>query len=369
MKKILFLIHDLGRGGAEKVLVNLVNHMDHEQFDICVTALFGGGVNEQFLDPHIRFRTVFPCMIPGNSKWMKWLSPSTLHKLCVKGHYDVEASYLEGPSARVISGCSDPDTKLVCWIHSLFTTKKGASWSFKNEEEAESCYQRFDRIVCVSETVKKAFENTFALRRPALVLYNTIDSMRILQLAQMEPDSIADGELDRSLIAVGTPKPVKAFDRLVRIVARLRGEGVSANLIFLGDGPDREKLEQMVRELHLQNAVSFLGYQGNPYQFLARSALFVCSSLSEGFSTAATEALIVGTPVCTTEVSGMREMLGDNEYGLITDNDENALYQGIKRMLTEPGLLQHYREKARERGRSFSTEHTVQAVERFLKTL
>ena len=125
----------------------------------------------------------------------------------------------------------------------------------------------------------------------------------------------------------------------------------------------------MVRELHLQNAVSFLGYRENPYQFLARCALFVCSSLSEGFSTAATEALIVGTPVCTTEVSGMREMLGDNEYGLITDNDEDALYQGIKRMLTEPGLLQHYREKAQERGRSFSTEHTVQAVERFLKTL
>ena len=224
MKKILFLIHDLGRGGAEKVLVNLVNHMDHEQFDICVTALFGGGVNEQYLDQHIRFRTVFPRMIPGNTRWMKWLSPSTLHKLCVKEHYDVEVSYLEGPSARVISGCNEPDTKLVCWIHSMFSSKKMAARSFRDEEEAEACYLRFDQIICVSETVKNAFENTFALRRPALVLYNTIDSMRILQLAQMEPDSIADGELDRSLIAIGTPKPVKAFDRLVRIVPDCAGK-------------------------------------------------------------------------------------------------------------------------------------------------
>ena len=83
MKKILFLIHDLGQGGAEKVLVNLVNNMDPEQFEIHVTALFGGGINEQFLKPYIRFRTVFKRMIPGNSHLMKLLTPRQLHKLCV----------------------------------------------------------------------------------------------------------------------------------------------------------------------------------------------------------------------------------------------------------------------------------------------
>lgn len=59
MKKIMFLIHDLGHGGAEKVLVNLVNNMDPSKFDITVMAIFGGGVNEQFLKPHVRYRTVF----------------------------------------------------------------------------------------------------------------------------------------------------------------------------------------------------------------------------------------------------------------------------------------------------------------------
>ena len=52
-KRVLFLIHDLGHGGAEKVLVNLVNNMDRNKFDITVMALFGGGVNEQFLKPEI----------------------------------------------------------------------------------------------------------------------------------------------------------------------------------------------------------------------------------------------------------------------------------------------------------------------------
>lgn len=95
MKKILFLIHDLGQGGAEKVLVNLVNNMDTTKFDISVMALFGGGVNEQFLAPHVHYRTVFPKAFPGNSHLMKLLTPMQLHRLCVKERYDIEVSYLE----------------------------------------------------------------------------------------------------------------------------------------------------------------------------------------------------------------------------------------------------------------------------------
>lgn len=366
MKKVLFLIHDLGRGGAEKVLVNLVNHLDPEQFDVTVTSLFGGGVMESRLNPNIRFRAVFPRMLPGNSHWMKLMSPAALHRLCVQEHYDVEVSYLEGPSARVISGCSDPDTKLVCWIHCVFDSIKHAAAPFRTVREAEECYRSFHRIICVSETSRCAFERLFVLDRPVSVLYNTVDSEQIVKLSQTASANSSGDAQERRLIGVGTMKAVKAFDRLLRILARLRGEGIPSRLLLVGDGPDREALKGLARELRLESAVDFVGYQQNPYPYLARCDLFVCSSLSEGFSTAATEALILGVPVCTTEVSGMREMLGDNEYGLITDNDEEALYQGVKRMLTEPGLLEHYRAKARERGQYFSVENTVKAVEDML---
>ena len=65
----------------------------------------------------------------------------------------------------------------------------------------------------------------------------------------------------------------------------------------------------------------------------------------------------------------MREMLGDSEYGLITENSEEALYQGIKKLLDEPKLLKHYREQARIRGKEFSTENTVSAVEQMLSAI
>ena len=82
--KILFLIHDLGPGGAEKVLVNLVNNMDRSKFDITLLSLFAGGVNERFLKSDIRYRTIFSRTFRGNSHIMKLLSPKQLHKLFIK---------------------------------------------------------------------------------------------------------------------------------------------------------------------------------------------------------------------------------------------------------------------------------------------
>ena len=118
-------------------------------------------------------------------------------------------------------------------------------------------------------------------------------------------------------------------------------------------------MERYIRANDLQEAVTLLGYQTNPYKYVSKCDLFVCASFAEGFSTAATEALIVGTPVCTVE-----EMLGEHdEWGIVTENSEEALYQGIKDLLDHPDKLTHYKEKAIERGKTFSTENTVRAVE------
>lgn len=369
MIKILFLIHDLGHGGAEKVLVNLVNNMDPEKFDISVVALFGGGVNEQFLKPHIRFRAIHPRAFPGNSHLMKLLSPKQLHKLYIRERYDIEVSYLEGPSARIISGCADPDTKLVSWIHVEQHNMRTLAGSFRNEREARMCYDRFHQTVCVSQYVHDDFCGILDFCKPCSVLYNTVESVKIQESAkESAPEVAEDGEI--RLVAVGTLKTTKGYSRLLKIISRLRDCGYPAHLYILGEGPQRAELEQYIIQHNLEGQVSLLGYRTNPYKYVAKCDLFVCASHSEGFSTAATEALIVGTPVCTVEVSGMKEMLGENnEWGVVTENDEEALYQGIKRLLDDPKLLAHYKEKAAQRGKSFSTENTVKAVEDMLLSL
>ena len=368
-KKILFLIHDLGQGGAEKVLVNLVNNMDPEQFDITVIALFGGGVNAQFLAPHVRLITWFPWEFRGNSHVMKLLSPAQLHRLIVREHYDIEVAYMEGPASRVISGCTDPDTRLVTWIHVQQDDLKRLSGSFRSAAEARWCYDRFDRAVCVSEFVRQDFTGILSYQKPCQVLYNTVESEEILARSKEDVPMLA-GDRSLRLIAVGSLKQSKGYNRLLRCIRRLREDAYPVHLYILGIGPQQQELERLCQELAITDAVTFLGYDTNPYKYLANSDLFVCASYAEGFSTAATESLIVGTPVCTVDVSGMKEMLGEhNEWGLVTDNDEEALYAGIKRLLDDPGLLAHYKNQAAIRGTTFSTENTVKAVEEMLLNL
>ena len=363
MKKILFLIHDLGQGGAEKVLVNLVNNMDRSKFDISVTVLFGGGVNEQFLASDIHFHAVFPKEVPGNSKLMKLLSPEQLHKLCVKGQYDIEVSYLEGPSARVISGCQNPNTKLVSWIHGEQHTMDKLASSFRSEKEARACYNRFDQTVCVSQYVHDDFCQLLDFRKLCRVLYNTVESDKILSEASKAAPELADDGKIR-LIAVGTLKQSKGYMRLLKIIRRLRDEQYPVHLYILGIGPLQQEMEEYIHQNNLQDTVTLLGYQTNPYKYVSKCDLFVCASFAEGFSTAATEALIVGTPVCTVEVSGMKEMLGENnDWGVVTENSEPALYEGIRCLLDDTALLVHYKKSATERGKVFNTRSTVAAAE------
>lgn len=370
MKKILFLIHDLGHGGAEKVLVNLVNNMDPSQFDITVMALFGGGVNEQFLSKNIRLIRCHKRLFPGNSYLMKLFTPRQLYRHYIKDHYDIIVSYLEGPSARIVSGCDDPDTKLVSWIHCELKTKEQVSASFRSYAETLACYQRFDRTVCVSDGVRQHCLHVLPLESPSVVLYNTNESTQIMNSSLETVPAGTFSHSDFNIIGVGKLVRNKGFHRLIPIVKKLREDGYPVRLYILGTGPMKAELEEQALRLGISDSVTFLGYQTNPYKYVAKCDLFVCASFAEGFSTAATEALIVGTPVCTVEVSGTKEMLGDhNEYGIVTENDEASLYQGIHSLLENPALLAHYREKALERGKMFHTAQTVRAVEQMLASL
>ena len=368
-KKILFLIHDLGQGGAEKVLVNLVNNINRNEFDISVTVLFGGGINEQFLKPDIKFKAVWPKMIPGNSKLMKLVSPKQLHKIVVKENYDIEVSYLEGPSARVISGCQNKNTKLISWIHGEQKSLKKVSESFRSKKEAKKCYEKFDQTICVSETVKKDFCKLLNYQRPCCVLYNTVESNKIIEKSK-EPVPELESDKFFKLIAVGSLKTIKGYNRLLHIIFRLKQENKKIRLYVLGIGPQEKELKEYVEKKGLKENIIFLGYQTNPYKYVAKSELFVCSSFAEGFSTAATEALIVGTPVCTVNVSGMKEMLGeDNEYGIVTENSEEALYEGIKNIVDDQKKLKHYKRMAQIRGKIFNTQITTEKVEKLFSEL
>ena len=370
LKRVLFFITSLAGGGAEKVLVNMVNHMDKRKFHVTIMTLFDVGVNKEFLSKEIEYKYVFKKVIRGNSKLFKLFSPEYLYKHMIKDDYDVIVSYFQGPTTRIVAGCPNKNTKLVQWIHNEFHSKERIAVCYRNINECILLQKKFDATVYVSKTVRDIYLNTFPeIKKNDFVLYNTVESDEILSLSQEE---IKEKELfnaDINLVSVGRLVPQKSFERLLSIVSKIHNAGYDVKLLLLGTGEKEQELKKIARDLQIENIISFLGYKKNPYKYVKNADLFVCSSLYEGFSTAVTESLIVGTPVVTTLCSGMKELLGDNEFGLITDNDKQALLKGILNLLNDRQLLLHYKRKAIERGLMFDAQKTTAAVERFFEEL
>ena len=151
------------------------------------------------------------------------------------------------------------------------------------------------------------------------------------------------------------------------IIKRLIDEGIDISLTILGEGEDRNILEKYIVQNNLQNIVFLPGFVDNPYAVLAKHDIFVCSSRAEGYSTAVTEALILGLPVITTDCSGMKELLGENnEYGIIVENDDESLYLGLKQLLTQPSLIENYKQKATNRQKDFSLNSLMAEIQNFI---
>lgn len=370
-KRILFLIPNLKHGGAEKVLVNLVNNLNPEKYDITVQTLFDEGVHRDSLKGHVKYIPGLKKSFQGNTTLAKCFPAHVLWKYLVKDHYDIAISYLEGPTSRILSGCTDPKTKRVAWIHIELETPKKASIGFKSTKEAEIAYNQFERVIAVSNQVKSCFENNLKISKTVEVLYNTNETEQIRKLAMDEPGSTEFlQEEGIRVCSVAKLTKAKGFDRLLAVHKRLMDEGLKHHIYILGIGEEQVRLEQQMKDLGITDSVTLLGFHKNPYKYVNRCDLYVCSSHREGFSTAVTEALIVGTPVVSTDCSGAKELLGENdEYGLVVENSEEGIYRGMKMLVSNPELRAHYREKAKQRGSYFSREETVKAVEEMLDNL
>ncbi len=366
MKKVLFLIPSLGHGGAERVLVNLVNHMDYSKFDITVQTMFDVGIYQDKLNEKVKYKGGLKWYFPGNTFVYKLFSPKMLYKFYIKEKYDIVISYLEGTSARVVAGCPD-GSKLVSWIHIEQINDKYVTKVFRNMAEANLCYDKYDKIVCVSDTVKQDFEKIFDVSKEPIVLYNTVEA-DVIKKKSIEPiDDIEYSKDEINVCSVAKLMYSKGYDRLIPVCKRLIDDGFPIHLYLIGKGEEKDNLKKQAADLGILDKVTFAGFKSNPYKYVKNADLYVCSSRREGFSTAVTESLIIGTPVVSTNCSGAYELLGkNNEYGIVTENEENALCEGIKEMLSNEKGIAYYKQKAIERGEKFDAEQKVKAVEDML---
>ena len=363
-KRVLFLINSLRGGGAEKVMVNLVNGLDSSKYDVTVMSLFGEGVNKQYLHSNIQFISRFKKAPKGFVYWSKIFSPSFLHRWLVKNKYDVEISYLQGVATRIIAG-APKNTSIVGWFHNFEPQS-----IFRNEKEMEALLQHYDKVVGVSkEVIKKITDATRGKLSNTCVLYNTQDVETIVENAKESVAELSDKREGLNMIAVGTLYDVKGYMRLLQIVNRLKQEGFHFQLWFVGEGPQREEMEKYV-EMNALEEVTIFGFNKNPYKFISKADLFICSSYTEGFSGVVSEATILGVPTLTTRCAGMDEILGENnEYGIIVENTDEALYEGLKKVLSDPNILKEYKNRVQYRKDFFNPSTTIKSVEDLIDSL
>ena len=366
MMRLLFLTEYADGGGAEKVLWNLVNQMDTNRFDITVRSIWPPK-GELTVKPEIHYQPVFQKKNRVTEIIYRAEAAARLtYPLHLRNDYDVECAFLEFGPTKIIASSSNKHAKKLAWIHCDIAKIIRSRDSFR--EKYAEWYRQYDQIVCVSQTVKQSFDWLSDDAFPSIVLHNYVNSQEVLRKSE-EPLPFKPSNDTLILAAVGTLYPPKNYPRLLRTFARLQAESGNLELWILGDGPDRESLEALSEQLGLSGAVRFCGFQKNPYPFMRQADLLVCSSNYEGFSTVITEGLILGKPIVTTECSGMRELLGDSEYGCITDNNDDAFYYGLRAVINDPQLRQSYAEKASLRGKSISGDAQLKRIEAFFLQL
>ena len=366
MLKILFFIENLSAGGAEKVLRNLVNHMDQTKFDITVQTVWLCDA-KRYLAPGIRYKSMYSAESKANHLRYRAEAESGLaYRLHIKDDYDIECAYIEMGPTKVLSASTNKKAKKLAWVHCDLSKKVVNLDAFV--AKAGQQYRKYDEILCVSENVRESFVRLFGAEVPVRVIHNVVEDAVIREKAKANlPDGLQKRRF--TIATLGRLTHQKGYDMLLKVHERLIREGFEYDLWIAGEGEDRPKLEQFLADHTLQDTVKLLGFQENPYPILKAADLLVCSSRYEGLSTFVTEGLILGKPIVTTDCTGMRELLADSEFGLITDLTEEALYHGMKTMLQDESLRDRYAEKAAERGWDFSTDRLVQDTESYFMKL
>lgn len=368
MVKILFTIINMNRGGAQRVLVNMVNKLDLTKYDVTILSINDQGDLQNELDHRIKYRSINRIknrFIRSCYAYLvrRVIPPWITAAFFFRKHFDYEVAYLEGECTRLVAAHRVPKEKKIAWVHINLVLQGDSMKIYPSKEAALNAYKEFNRVICVSQAAKNAFIDCFGPMDSLSVVYNVYD------FDEIEKKSLESIQPWRgpglNMLMVGNFRKQKAYDRMINIAEQLKNDGLSFSLTILGDGPEFPFISQLVSNKHLSDEVQLLGAISNPYPYLKQADVLVCSSITEGFSTVVMEALTLDCPTITTDCTGMSEILDNGTYGIITENNESALYQQLKKVICSPDILSKYRSSLCKRKQYFQEKTSVKRIEQF----
>lgn len=378
MKKILFVVDERKLGGVSILLENILNNMDIAKLDIDILVLHDSGERLENINEKINIiygPKPFEVVDQDFKKLLKECKIGlAIKKMCMSyrlktgkieqfiklqrnkmgiKNYDVEIAFKSGfCSAFVAYGNA---TKKINWIHEDYATYNRTK---RYENTFKGVFNKFDKHVTVSEDAKKSFCKIYGNDQKTFVIENYIDTTGILEKVNngREEGKFAVDSSKLNLVTLGRFCREKGFERIINSIYRLKQEMDISKLhvYIIGYGIYAEKLKQDIFRLNLDHYIDIIESDKinySPYSLMKRCDMFVLSSLSESFGMVRVEALTLGLPVITTNVAYSKELIQD-KYGIIVENSEQGIHEGIKQVITDKSLV----EKLRGQVKNYSYE-------------
>ncbi len=368
--KVLFFIESLAAGGAERVLVDLVENIDLNRFDITVCSVVNTGVYMDRVANRVSYKYLIrnSCSLFGRFIYKliyRILTPRLVYLFFVPHGFDIEVAFVEGFSTRII-GASRCRRK-IAWVHSDFSLDHWTRTVFKSVAEEESMYSKYNNIVCVSDSVRSSLLENYPTLQNTVVIHNPVNESYIKALAEEHCviPQFLNGE--KKIITVGRLVRQKGHDLLLRVAKRLHDSGYSFVINIVGEGPERRRLEMFINENGMESYIGLTGFQDNPYFLMKKSDLYVCSSAAEGFGLVIVEAMLLHLPVITTKCGGADEITNNGLFGVLIDSCEKAIYNALSSYLSgELVFDEEYLAKAESRALDFSVNEFINRVNQLL---
>jgi len=357
-KKLLFVISSLVGGGAERVMVNLINHLDRKKYEFLLVVF----ENKMDLQDDLHFPVNIVCL-NKRSRWDFFKLIFKLRKIICDYKPDKVLSFLN--YTNTVAGLSSLflRRKFTLFLSERVYTHKYLDRSrlrYLRKWLINLTYKKADRIIAVSKSIKNVLEEDFSIQPEKIkIIYNPIvlEEIRYKSQKGVEHPFFKD-ENARVIISIGRLVEQKRFDRLLRAFSLVREKQMTARLIILGKGILQRKLERLALQLNINNLVSFVGHKYNPYAWISKADIFVLSSDFEGFPNVLIEAMACGTPIISTDcLSGPKEIITTGKNGiLVPPADEIALAEAMLNLLYNKNLRKRFSIEGKKRAKDFRIE-------------
>lgn len=344
MKKILFGITSLTLGGAERVLVDLANELS-KKYEVTIMTIYAKGELKNQLSEKVKLKSLEQKSYLELSNFQKHfgmplkilLEKSRIYKNKIKGDYDVEIAFLEGPITRLFS-TQNVKTKKIAWIHNDISQVFGKGIKAKLKKNLdEKIYSKFETLVFVSKDNLKNFEKTYPdIKNNKEVIYNYINKAQVIEKAKEKQKEKFDTKFI-NFVTVARLVPQKGIDRLIKVHSKLLKDGLFHNIYVIGDGPEKEKLQEIIKKENVDETFNLLGKKENPYPYIKNADYFCLLSQFEGYGMVLEEAKILGKPIIITNTAA-REAVENYGNAKIVENTEQGIYDGIKEIIKNYNL-------------------------------